>query len=90
MARALLAGIALAWWLSGCSRNVGLTCEDQERYLGSEEAAPLQIPEDLDTPDQTEALRVPGSEEGDEGPGIPTYGPCTESPPEFYQEGLPG
>lgn len=90
MARVPLVGLALAWWLSGCSQQVGLRCEDQERYIGSTEIAPIQIPDDLDTPDETDALRVPGPTDSAEGGAIPTYGPCTESPPEFYQEGRPG
>ncbi len=83
----LLVGIALVWSSTGCMRDANLRCEDQERYLGSEEIAPIEIPDDLDAPDDSEALSIPQAGEGVSGP---TEGPCTESPPEFFQEGLPG
>lgn len=85
----LLVGIALVWCCSGCGRDAGLRCVNQERYLGSQEIDPIEIPDDLDEPDASEALDIPGSEEIREGEG-PTHGPCTESPPEFFQEGVPG
>ena len=90
MTRSLLVGIAFVWWLSGCGRDVGLRCEDQERYSDSAEIAPIRIPDDLDAPDETEALQIPNEPELAEGSGTPTDGPCTESPPEFFEEGLPG
>jgi len=89
MSRGVLVSIALLWWLSGCSRDAGLRCEDQERYLGSVEIAPLEVPDDLDPPDESEALRVPRVTDTGEATG-PDYGPCTESPPEFFEEGPPG
>lgn len=89
MARAIIVGLAAVWWLSGCGRDAGLRCEDQERYVGSQELAPIQIPDDLDAPDDTEALRIPDQAERDQEDGAGLSGPCTESPPEFYEAGLP-
>lgn len=90
MSRILLVSIAVVWWFSACSGEAGLRCENQERYLGSEEIAPIQVPDDLDSPDETDALRVPQVEGSVEEADIPSDGPCTESPPEFFEAGLPG
>ena len=90
MSRRLLVSIAVVWWFSGCTGEAGLRCENQERYLGSEEIAPLQVPDDLDAPEDAEALRVPQAGGSVEEANIPTDGPCTESPPDFFEEGLPG
>ena len=99
MSLRIAVAIALVTWLSGCSRNTGLRCEDQARYSGATEVAPLRTPDDLDPPDQTEALRIPGTpntgvasetaiagEVGDTG----DVASCTELPPEFFEAGLPG
>ncbi len=99
MSLRIVVAIVLAIWLSGCSRNSGLRCENQERYSGAGEVAPLRIPDDLDPPDQTEALRIPGTpntgvaqETGNAGEvdGAADVASCTESPPEFFEAGLPG
>lgn len=100
--RGIVVATALLILISGCSRNTGLRCEDQARYSGAVEAAPLTIPDDLDAPDEVEALRIPipadssvvlesaeagttsaAAQDGDQVT-------CTEAPPDFFQEGLPG
>ena len=99
--RAVAAAIALVLCLCGCSRNAGLRCENQARYDGAEEVAPLVIPDDLDPPGEVEALRIPdagaavagvsgASGEPEEGAAEGDAASCTEAPPDFFQEGLPG
>ena len=85
----LLVGIALLLSSTGCflfGRDAILICEDAERYSGSQEIAPIEIPDDLDAPDDSQAFSIPEVAEGVSGP---TAGPCTESPPEFFLEDLP-
>lgn len=100
--RAVVAAIALAVCIGGCSRNAGLRCENQERYGSAGEVAPLVIPDDLDAPSEVEALQIPttgsatvasesqSSDEPQEDPADGDAPTCTEAPPDFFQEGLPG
>ena len=100
--RAVMVAIALAFCIGGCSRNAGLRCENQARYSGAGEVAPLMIPDNLDPPSEVEALRVPTagrsvvageslvSGEPQEAPAEGDAASCTEAPPDFFQEGLPG
>ena len=100
--RAVLAAFALAFCIGGCSRNAGLRCENQERYGSAGEVAPLMMPDDLDPPSEVEALSIPTtglatvanesrtSEESQEAPEDGDVASCTETPPDFFQEGLPG
>ena len=100
--RAVAAAIALVFCICGCSRNAGLRCENQARYAGADEVAPLMIPDDLDPPSEAEALRIPSTGEStvageSQAPGGPQEAvaegdaaSCTEAPPDFFQEGLPG
>ena len=85
----LLMGILAIWWLGGCSRDVGLRCEDPERYTGSGEIPPVRIPDDLSPPDDSESIRIPAAAEGNLEP-VDSRGPCLESPPDFYEAGVPG
>ena len=100
--RAVAAVIALVFCICGCSRNAGLRCENQARYAGAEEVAPLTIPDDLDAPGEAEALRIPTTGEStvasesqasagpQEAEAQGDTASCTEAPPDFFQEGLPG
>lgn len=102
MLRAIAAVIALVFCIGGCSRNAGLRCENQARYQGAEEVAPLAIPDDLDPPSEAEALRIPTTGESTVASGSRALGEpreavaegdaasCTEAPPDFFQEGSPG
>ncbi len=97
--RVLVVVVALVSCVSGCSRNAGFRCENPARYSDATEVAPLEIPDDLDPPSEAEALRVPatGSTEvagaspqsGDAGETRQDSG-CTEAPPDFFEEGVPG
>ena len=75
---------------SSCASKVGLRCVDQERYLGSEETPPVQIPDDLTPPDESQSLRIPAPVEEGAVEQIQSTGACLESPPEFFDEGAPG
>ena len=100
--RAVAVAIVLVACICGCSRNAGLRCENQARYDGAEEVAPLTIPDDLDPPSQAEALRIPTTDEStvaseSQASGDPREAgaegdtaACTEAPPDFFQEGSPG
>ena len=86
----LLVGIALLLSSTGCfflGDDAILTCEDQEHYSGSQEIAPIEVPDDLDAPDDSQAFSIPEVAEGLSGP---TDVPCTESPPDFFSEELTG
>lgn len=100
--RAAATAIALVFCICGCSRNAGLRCENQARYDTAEEVAPLMIPDDLDPPGEAGALRIPATGNSavvseSQAPGEPQDSvgdedaeSCTEAPPDFFQEGLPG
>ena len=86
----LLVGIALLLSSSGCfflGDDAILVCEDQEYYSGSQEIAPIEVPDDLDAPDDSQAFSIPEVADGRSGPADV---PCTESPPDFFSEELPG
>jgi uncharacterized lipoprotein len=67
----------------GCSRGESLACQEDLRYQESTSLSPLQVPDDLTVPDETDALRVPGPQTAraqvDDEP------PCIESPPRFFE-----
>lgn len=78
----VLAFLALAALLvGGCSRDRTLSCQSTERYAGATTAPPLRIPDDLNVPDETNALRIPDRQPQDEAP---QEGSCLESPPDFF------
>ncbi len=89
IARFLLSAVALLF-VAGCGRDALLRCENPEMYRGSGERAPIQIPDDLSVPNESDALRIPSGErlavvedEDDESVAVP----CLELPPDYY-EGL--
>ena len=91
IARLLLAALA-ALCVTGCRGDALLRCENPEMYRGSGERAPIQIPDDLSVPNESDALRIPPGErlavvadedEDDES----LAAPCLELPPDYY-EGL--
>ena len=89
VARRLLIGLLVTWWLGGCSGGIGLRCEDPARYTDSGEIPPVRIPDDLSPPDESQSLRIPAPVEGDVEQ-LASRGPCLESPPDFYEAGAPG
>lgn len=82
--------VAIAASVSGCGRAFGLRCEDPERYANSSEVPPIQIPDDLDPPDETASLRIPAVPPADEIEQLQSRGPCLESPPDFFEPASTG
>jgi hypothetical protein len=83
----LLLVLALAA-IGACSRQPQTaSCEPSDRYTTARSVAPVQIPDDLSPPDETDALRLP--------PVVPTptevaTEACLEVPPAFFRAGRPG
>src|SRR5262245_65308685 len=72
--------------VAGCSRNETLPCEPEARYSMARSAPPVQIPDDLSPPDESDAIRLPT----DVVPvGSITAGECVEKPPSFFGETRP-
>jgi hypothetical protein len=81
-----LAAATILCSLAACSRDHTLACEPTERYISATSSPPVQIPDDLSPPDESESLKLPP--EG--GTAAPRSRPCLETPPGFYAEGAPG
>ena len=70
----------------GCSRNETLPCQPEARYSTARSAPPVQIPDDLSPPDESDAIRLPA----DVAPAGPiTAGECLEAPPPFSGDSRP-
>lgn len=65
----------------GCSRDEGLGCAEDTRYMSSRSVPPLRVPDDLTVPDETEALRIPDAPPEEQ---TPAEAPCLETPPDFF------
>jgi uncharacterized lipoprotein len=63
-------------------------CEQPERYAGSGELPPVQVPDDLTPPDESRSLRIPQVGDG-ERPKVARKGACLESPPDYFEGGQP-
>ena len=61
-------------------------CEPDARYSTARSARPVQIPDDLSPPDESDALRLPPDSSAG---GTVTAGDCLESPPSFFGESRP-
>ena len=91
MGHKLAVVLFVLFWCSGCGLNqVQMRCLDQERYLDSDDVGSLTIPDGLDSPDQTNALQIPIDINSGEAGVIAIFEVCTEEPPAFYEESLPG
>src|SRR6187399_3045060 len=83
VASCLIVGFAA---ITGCSRGETLPCQPEARYSMARSAAPVQIPDDLSPPDESDAIRLPT----DLAPvGSITAGDCVEKPPSFFGESRP-
>ena len=84
--RALWCSVVCVATIAGCSRQQTTTCDTDARYSAARSAPPVQIPDDLSPPNESDALRLPP----DPGvSGTPTSGPCLQSPPSFFGESRP-
>jgi hypothetical protein len=77
--------LLIASELSACSHGGAIACEPTSRYAAASTAGPVQIPDDLNPPDETDSLRLPP----DTGRAAPPSKACLETPPGFYADGAP-
>jgi predicted small secreted protein len=79
----LVAAVALGCtFLVGCHRSNTSGCEDTRRYAKAVSASPVQIPDDLTPPSETDALRLPPVPNNNRAPTQP----CLEDPPAFSEQ----
>jgi hypothetical protein len=69
-------------FLVGCHRSNTSGCEDTRRYAKAASASPVQIPDDLTPPSETDALRLPPVVANNRAPTQP----CLEDPPAFSEQ----
>jgi hypothetical protein len=79
----LVAGFAA---LAGCSRQQATTCDTDARYATARSAPPVQIPDDLSPPNESDALRLPPAVGAS---NTTTARPCLQSPPSFFGDSSP-
>src|SRR5262245_17209972 len=76
--------------VAGCSRNETLPCQPEARYSTARSAPPVQIPDDLSPPDESDAIRLPTDvAAGTITAGTITAGECLEAPPPFSGDSRP-
>jgi uncharacterized lipoprotein len=80
----LIVGLAAS---TGCSRQEVGPCEPEARYSTARSAPPVQIPDDLSPPNESDALRLPPLTVVS-GPIV--AGACLEAPPPFSAESSVG
>lgn len=72
--------------ITGCSRGETLPCQPEVRYATARSAPPVQIPDDLSPPDESDAIRLPA----EAAPaGAIKAGDCLETPPPFSGDSRP-
>jgi hypothetical protein len=72
--------------VAGCSRQPADPCVPEARYSTARSVAPVQIPDDLSPPDESDAIRLPA----DFAPAASIKaGECVEKPPSFFGESRP-
>ena len=81
--RVLVVAVCLGCtYLVGCHRSNTGGCEDTRRYAKAVSASPVQIPDDLTPPSETDALRLPPVVANNRAPTQP----CLEDPPAFSEQ----
>ncbi len=76
--------------IAGCSRQETTPCEPDARYSTARSAPPVQIPDDLSPPDESDAIRLPSDADvGAVAVAAITAGECLESPPPFSGDSRP-
>ncbi len=71
----------------GCSREDAVRCESDLRYSAARSAPPVQIPDDLSPPNESDALRLPA--DATVATTTAASGGCLESPPSFFRDEMP-
>ena len=79
----LIVGVAA---ITGCSRGETLPCQPEVRYATARSAPPVQIPDDLSPPDESDAIRLPADAVS---AGSIKAGDCLETPPPFSGDSRP-
>ena len=59
------------------------TCDDFQEYQKSENRPPMQVPGDLDRPDEEEGLIIPPGPTASGRP--PPDNPCLARPPDYFE-----
>ena len=72
--------------VAGCSRQQTMVCEPDARYANARSALPVQIPDDLSPPNESDAIRLPPDLGGSD---TVTAGECLEAPPPFFGDSRP-
>lgn len=72
--------------IAGCSRQQTGPCDPDARYSTARSSQPVQIPDDLSPPNESDALRLPPDLTG---AASITAGECLEAPPSFFGESRP-
>jgi hypothetical protein len=80
----VVVGVVMA--IAGCSRQEATACVTDARYSTARSAPPVQIPDDLSPPNESDALRLPPDAVASASAGT---GPCLQSPPSFFGENRP-
>ena len=74
--------------VAGCFGRFNVaSCEPAELYENASNAAPVQVPDDLTPPDESRALKIPPVPSDTQQ--VAKRGDCLESPPEYFEGGLP-
>jgi len=81
---AVLGILAAVLGLTGCQhlRNLGGSCHDNKPYMKARSIEPLKIPPGFDTPDSSNALKIPALNTP-EPPRRGKKDPCLDAPPPF-------
>ena len=72
--------------IASCSRQGTGPCEPEARYSTASSAQPVQIPDDLSPPDESDAIRLPTDVAA---VGSITAGVCLEKSPPFFGDSRP-
>lgn len=79
----VIVGVAMV----GCSRQETVACDVDARYSTARSATPVQVPDDLSPPNESDALRLPSP--ATVASVSPNVGSCLQEPPSFFREGRP-
>jgi hypothetical protein len=84
--RALWCCVVGVMAIAGCSRQQTTPCDTDARYATARSAQPVQIPDDLSPPNESDALRLPPDAVASASAAT---GSCLQSPPSFFGESRP-
>jgi uncharacterized lipoprotein len=79
-----IAPVCVGLVLSGCQSGASTACHSKSEYQKATEAAPLQVPEGMDSPDMRGRLEIPEGEVGNKP--VPRSEPCLDIPPDYFRK----